>query len=137
MAEKTITIDLIINNDPEQKDIIFYRINNNNTYSGTFIGPGGNPGDFTTKLNNFFQDPNNSEFYEFLTFYQANNQAKSSSWKFSNFFKSNPSKKVFPSPNDYSPSPSPPSPKPNNTKGGKKTKSNRSYNANKTLKNRK
>jgi hypothetical protein len=118
-GELKITIDLII--EPTNKDIIFYRINNNENYSGTFIEPGGQSG-FTQSLNGFFQDPDNSKFSKFLTIYQANNQAKQkTSW--------------FGFPNNYSPSPSPPSPKP--YKGGKKTKSTRSYNANKTLKNRK
>ena len=128
--KKTISINLIV--EPTDNNI-YFNINNNQNYSGILIGPNGTPGKFTNTLKDFFEDP---EFSEFLTIYQANNQAKSSTWKFSNFLKSNQSKKVFPSQNDYSPSPSPPSPKPN-TKGGKKTKSNRSYNANKTLKNRK
>jgi len=115
--ELRITIDLIINNAPEQKDIIFYRINNNENYTGTFIGPGGQSG-FTQSLNEFFQDPNNSKFSEFLTIYQANNQAKQPTSLLNMFgFKKN---KVLPG-----------------KTGGKKTKSTRSYNANKTLKNRK
>lgn len=119
-GELKITIDLII--EPTNKDIIFYRINNNENYSGTFIGPGGKSV-FTQSLNEFFQDPNNSKFSEFLTIYQANNQApqstsKSMVSKLGNFFKRN----AWVS---------------SEQNGGKKTKSTRSYNANKTLKNRK
>jgi hypothetical protein len=113
-GELKITIDLII--EPTNKDIIFYRINNNENYSGTFIGPGGQSV-FTLSLNEFFQDPNNSKFSKFLTIYQENNQAKQPTSMFGNLFKRNAP--VLPE------------------KGGKKTKSTRSYNANKTLKNRK
>jgi hypothetical protein len=119
--ELRITIDLII--EPTNKDIIFYRINNNENYSGTFIGPGGQSV-FTQSLNTFFQDPNNSKFSEFLTIYQANNQAPQPTStsllsKLGNFIKPRHARVS------------------SEQNGGKKTKSTRSYNANKTLKNRK
>jgi hypothetical protein len=125
-GELKITIDLIINNAPEQKDIIFYRINNNENYSGTFIEPGGQSG-FTQSLNGFFQDPDNSKFSKFLTIYQANNQAPQPT---STSFLSKLSKlSNLVKPRNARVSPE--------QTGGKKTKSTRSYNANKTLKNRK
>ena len=139
-TEKKITINLYTDTN---KNIIFFNINDNNDdderYAGTLIGPNLTDGKngFTDKLKLFFE--NNSDFSDFLKIYQKNTHpTHSRSWMSSIF--NHPPSDTHPDPSSTprtSISNDLPSPKPNNTKGGKKTKSNRSYNANKTLKNRK
>jgi len=123
-GELKITIDLII--ELKKKDTIYFEINGNSSnYNGTFIGPGGKS-EFTQTLNTFFQ--NNTEFSEFLTIYQANNQANNQAPQpTSTSMVSNFGNLMKPKYAKVS----------SEQNGGKKTKSNRSYNANKTLKNRK
>lgn len=104
--------------DPNNNTTVYYQFNENQPKP--FIENTGGKTEFKTDLSDII----NGYYPQFLPVYTQHSKATSITGKATNFLsriKYAPATKVYPE----------------GTVGGKKTKSNRSYNANKTLKNRK